>query len=156
MQKLSWEEVQQAADELAEKIKASAFQPDCIIGITSGGLIPLYFLVKSLKVETVFTVSAKSYEEEGEKKVEISYLPETDLKHKKVLLVDEITESGTSLKAIADAICNKYEPSELKTATLGVNKDKCQFYPDFYVLIEQGEWIVFPWEKEDFPEYSVE
>lgn len=156
MKKLSWNDIEKITGELAEKIKASGFNPDYIVGITTGGLIPLYFLTKKLNMDNILTVSASSYEKENQKELKITYLPEIDLKNKKVLLVDEITETGVSLKGVSDAIKSKYQLSELKTATLGVNKDKCKFYPDFYVVIEQGEWIVFPWEKDDFPEYFSE
>ncbi|MFY9457606.1 MAG: phosphoribosyltransferase family protein [Candidatus Spechtbacterales bacterium] len=156
MKKLSWEDIENITDELANKIKASGFRPDYIIGVTTGGLIPLYFLVKKLDIDNILTVSASSYEKDKQKELKITYLPEVNLKGKNLLLIDEITETGVSLKGVSDAIISKYQPNELKTATLGVNKDKCKFYPDFYVVIEEGEWIVFPWEKEDFPEYFSE
>ncbi len=153
MKKLSWEDVEKITDELAEKIKVNGFRPDYLIGITTGGLIPLYFLAKKLGIDDIITVSASSYEKGKQKELKIIYLPEIDLNGKKLLLVDEITETGTSLKGIVDAAIEKYQPAELKTATLGVNTDKCKFYPDFYIVTEKGEWIVFPWEKDDFPEY---
>ncbi len=156
MKKLSWNDVEKIADELVEKIKASGFKPDYIVGITTGGLIPLYFLAKKLDIDNILTISASSYEKDKQKELKITYLPQIDLRDKSLLLVDEITETGASLKGVFDAVVGKYQPRELKTATLGVNKDKCKFYPDFYVVIEQGEWVVFPWEKDDFPEYSFE
>ncbi|MBI2064987.1 MAG: hypothetical protein HYT62_02980 [Candidatus Yanofskybacteria bacterium] len=156
MKKLSWEDVGKIIDELANKIKASDFKPDYIIGITTGGLIPLYFLAKKLDIDSILTVSASSYEKDEQKELKINYLPEVDLGDKNLLLVDEIAETGTSLKGVCNAMIDKYQPRELKTATLAVNKDRCKFYPDFYILAEQGKWIVFPWEKEDFPEYFSE
>ena len=156
MKKLSWEQIEEGFEELANNIKASGFKPDYIIGITTGGLIPLYFLVKKLDVDNILTVSASSYEKDKQKELQITYLPEIDLSGKKILLVDDIAETGISLKGVSDAIIAKYKISELKTATLGVNKDKCKFFPDFYIFSEQGEWVVFPWEKEDFPEYFSE
>ena len=154
MVKLSWNNVEKITDDLADKIKASNFKPDYIIGITTGGLIPLYFLAKKLDdMDNILTVSATSYDKDRKKNLRILYLPKVDLSDKKVLLVDEITETGDTLKAISDIFVNQYKVSELKTATLGVNKDKCKFYPDFYIVEEKGDWVVFPWEKEDFPEY---
>ena len=153
MQKLSWEQVEAAFDKLADQIKEAGFKPDYIIGITTGGLIPLYFLAKKLDINNILTVSATSYEGQQQKTLRITYLPEIDLRGKRVLLVDEIADTGNSLKAVSDAVVSKYSVGELKTATLAVNKDRCKFYPDYHVLTEQGEWFVFPWEKEDFPEY---
>lgn len=157
MTKLTWDEVEEITDELAEKIKASGFQPDYIIGITDGGLIPLYFLIKKLgDIQNVLTISATSYDKDRKKDLKILYLPQVDLSGKKVLLVDEIVETGDTLKKISDIIINQYQVAELKTVTLGVNTDKCEFYPDFYGIEEKGGWVVFPWEKADFPEYFQE
>ena len=146
MKKLSWKDIEKVTDELTEKIKSSNFMPDCLMGITTGGLIPLYFLAKKLKVNNILTISTELNEK---KELTIKYSPEVNLKSKKILLIDEITETGNSLKKVLDFVNNKYDPKEVKTATLGMNKDKSQFCPDFYVLVEQGEWIVFPWEKEE-------
>lgn len=153
MEKLSWEHIEEIVDELADKIKASGFQPDYIIGITMGGLIPLYFLAKKLDIDKVLTVSATSYEKDKQKELKITYLPEIDLRGKKVLLVDDIVDTGNTIKGVSEAVIGKYNPGELKTAAFVVNKDRCKLLPDFYAFEEPGEWVVFPWEKEDFPEY---
>ncbi len=144
MKKLSWEDINQIIDRLVDKIKRSDFSPDYLIGITTGGLIPLYFLAKKLDVDNVLTISI-----DKKSGTAIKHFPEVDLKNKTVLLIDEIAETGNSLKDVLDIITKKFSPRIIKAATLGINKDKCKFYPDFYVLIEQGEWIVFPWEKEE-------
>ncbi len=153
MKKLSWEEIEKNIDKLSDKIKASGFKPDYIIGIANGGLIPLYFLAKKLGINDVLIVSASSYDKDKRKDLKIKYIPETNLTGKKILLIDDIADTGLSLKGVVDAVINKYNVSELKTATLEVNKKRCKFYPDFYVAVEEGEWVVFPWEKSEFPEY---
>lgn len=154
MKKLYWNDIEEIADSLANKIIMNGFKPDYIIGITTGGLIPLYFLTKKLKIKNILTISAKSYNKDKQEKVEITYLPEIDLKNKKILLVDEVAETGSSLRSVFEVVINKYQPMEIKTATLAINKEKCKFYPDFYV-VEESEWVIFPWEKDDFPEYFL-
>ena len=72
MKKLSWEQIDKSLEELADKIKASDFKPDYIIGITTGGLIPLYFLAKKLDINSILTVSASSYEKDKQKELEKS------------------------------------------------------------------------------------
>lgn len=153
MTKLSWDDVEKITDELASKIKASGFMPDYIIGITTGGLIPLYFLAKRLDCFlNILTISANSYDKDKKENLKILYLPEVDLSNKNILLVDEIAGTGGTLKEISSILIDKYEVGELKTVTLVVLKDS-QFYPDFYVLEEGGDWVVFPWDKHEFPEY---
>ncbi len=142
---LSWEDIEKITDELTEKIKVGNFKPDYLIGITAGGLIPLFFLAKKLKVDNIFTISIAK----NNKRIAEDLLPDINLKDKNILLIDEITESGNSLRQAKEFLRNKYSDSEIKTATLGINKDKCKFFPDFHIVIQQREWIVFPWEKDE-------
>lgn len=146
MSNLSWNEVEKSAQELADKIKASNFEPDYLIGIAIGGLIPLGLLAKKLDINDIATITVSSYDGRDKKELEITYLPKIDLSNKKVLLVDEIAETGETLKQICDILTGQYGVKELKTATLGINKEKCKFRPDFAAL-EANDWIVFPWEE---------
>ena len=155
MMKLHWEDVERITDELADTIKESGFHPDYIIGITAGGLIPLYFLVKKLDIDTILTISASSYVGEEKGDLKITYLPDVNLRGKKILLVDEIVETGDTLKIISERVKEKYNPSEIKTAVLVVNTEKCKALPDFHSITAAGDWVVFPWEKEEFPQYFV-
>jgi uncharacterized protein len=146
--KLSWEEVADLSKKLAITIKESGFEPDYLVGITVGGLIPLGLLAEELDIRNILTVSVSSYEGKERRGLEVKYLPDIDLEGKKVLLVDEVSETGQTLQYIAGLLKEKYQLSELRTATLVVNTKESKFHPDFYSL-EAREWMVFPWEKEE-------
>ncbi len=153
MTKLTWDDIETMTDELARKIRASGFAPEYIIGITMGGLIPLFFLAKKLeRVSNILTVSASSYDKNKKRDFRVSYLPNIDLSSKKVLLVDEISGTGGTLKEVSNILVRSYRIAELKTATLIVLKDST-YYPDWYGAEKQDDWIVFPWDKSEFPEY---
>ncbi len=153
MIKLTWDDIENMTDKISTKIKASGFKPDYIIGLTTGGLIPLYYMVRKLENNRNFlTISANSYIKNVKGDLEIRYLPKIDLSNKKVLLVDEISGTGDSLKGISKILIDEYKIGELKTVTLVVLKDS-KFYPDFYALEEGTDWVVFPWDKAEFPEY---
>ncbi len=153
MKKLTWDDVEKLTDDLAVQIKTSNFKPDYIIGITTAGLIPLYYLARKLgNIRNILTISANSYDKNKQRELEIIYLPQVDLTDKKVLLVDEISGTGTTLTEISQILTDKYNVGELKTATIVVLKDS-QKYPDFYALEGSEDWIVFPWDKYEFPEY---
>jgi len=150
--KLTWRDIEKSVDVLAGKIEKDGFKADCIIGIAAGGIIPLGLLVKKMKIDRVLTVSTKSYEKKQQKELVISYLPEVDLKGLKVLLVDEIADTGTTLSGVSQALIEKCGVGELKTAVLVMNQKNCGILPDFFALSDD-KWIVFPWEREEFPEY---
>ncbi|MEK9161012.1 MAG: phosphoribosyltransferase family protein [Patescibacteria group bacterium] len=147
-EKLSWEEVQEHASLLASKVRSADFAPEVLIGIASGGLVPLALLAKEFASAKVATIVAKSYQGTTQKEVEVGGLPDMDLSDKKVLLVDEIADHGTTLMKVTEALKAKYQIGELRSAVLIKNKDRCIHAPDFYVR-ETADWIQFPWEKEE-------
>ena len=148
MQEISWGEIEEATERLGTSISSSGFEPEFLIGITLGGLIPLTLLAKQLKIKDVLTIHAHSYEKTEKKDLLIKYPPNADLRGKRVLLVDEIADTGETLRAISKILTEEYG-AILKTAVL-VRKKTCSFTPDFSV-IETDAWVVFPWEKSESP-----
>ena len=144
---LSWKQLERLVRKLASKIRESGWKPQCLIGITVGGIIPLALLADEFGTKNIATVSARSYSKKRQGKLRITSLPEIDLRGKRVLLVDEIADRGTSLKRISGIFMRRYKVRELRTAALVVNKKKCKHWPDYHVL-ETDKWIVFPWDNE--------
>jgi hypoxanthine phosphoribosyltransferase len=144
---LSWARLERLSEELAGKVEKSGFNPECLVGIAVGGLVPLALLSRRLNVREVATITARSYSKTTQERetLIVSNTPEMDLRGKRVLLVDEIVDTGETLKAVVEILKNKYEVTELKTATLVVNKAHCLVFPDFSVL-EVDRWVTFPWE----------
>ena len=141
---LSWTDIDGYVSDIAASIRASGFVPDFLIGIATGGLIPLAYLSKKLGVRDVATVSARSYEGTAQNELRISNVPDIDLHGRSVLLVDEIADSGKTLRAVVELFSER-GASALKTATLAVRSDKCTFRPDFFAL-ECDRWVEFPWD----------
>ena len=156
MIKLSWDEVEAAAAQLAQKIKDSGFDPDCLIGITTGGLFPLAMLAKRMDDKAIYTVTTKRHWNDTDDWIDIKYMPQVDLEGRSVLLIDEITHVGTTIQTIAEVLRTRYKVGEVKTATLAANHDVNDFRPDYHVLAEQGDWLLFPWEDDsEFEEYDL-
>jgi len=65
----------------------------------------------------------------------------------KVLLVDDIVDTGETMKA-ADAMVAE-AGLEVETAALHVKPGR-SFHPNFYVT-ETPNWVVYPWEVESEP-----
>ena len=144
MKHVSWDEAAKASEELAQKVAASGFNPEFIVGITLGGLIPLTLIAKHLEVSEVLTIYAKSYDKLEQKELVIKYRPNVDLRNKRVLLVDEIADSGETLRAVSKIFVDEYG-ADLKTAVL-VKKNSCPIEPDFWI-IPTDEWVAFPWDE---------
>ena len=65
---------------------------------------------------------------------------------KKVLVVDEVADTGASLKLVKLHVLEK-GASAVKMATLYF-KPRSVFKPDYFVK-ETNRWIVFPWELKE-------
>jgi len=133
--------------ELSEKVIEKALNPDIVVGIAMGGLIPAVVLSRFLGVE-VDAVGAKFYRgvDERSERPRITQDVSSDLEGLSVLLVDDVADSGQTLKAVKEYIL-KREVSELATCTLHY-KPRSLIKPDIY--IEQTEaWIIYPWERKE-------
>lgn len=105
--------------------------------------------------KNIATISARSYAKDKQGSLEIFNLPDINLKGKKVLVVDETADTGATLHAVAELFRKQYEVAELRTAVLVINSAHCKKLPDFHILTVD-RWVVFPWERKEFPEYFAQ
>ena len=144
---ISWNKLEMLAAQLARTIEASGFKPDYVVGIAMGGLIPLALVADRLKVKRVATISARSYDEKTKKrgKLVISHVPQIKARGKKILLVDEIADTGETFKAVSEVLRDKCGAKNIKTAAIVVNTTHCRIPPDFSAM-NVDKWVVFPWD----------
>jgi len=143
---VSWEEVEQMCRGNAERIK-NEFKPDLILGIARGGLAPARIMSDLLDVKTVFIVCAELYKnigKTGNLKIKQDY-PKNALKGKRVLIVDDVSDTGKTLSEIKGMVGK--EALEVRVATLHY-KPHSIFKPDYYSQ-STSDWVVYPWEKEE-------
>lgn len=143
--KLSWKEFENLTDKLCEKIKKGNENFNHIICIATGGLILGKLLSEKLNLP-LGIISMKAYENKKLKKLKFDkHISATRKIRGFILLVDDITDSGTSLNAVFNYLSNYKGIKEIKTASL-FNKPSSSFIPDYFVK-ETSDWIVFPYEK---------
>ncbi len=143
---LDWDEIQRLSEEVAEMIRRSGFEPDVIVAISRGGFPPARIISDVLDVRALASVSIVYYESVGEKREEpvIIHPLNADVRGKKVLIVDDVADSGHSLSLARRHVLEK-GASEVRIATLHY-KPWSILRPDYYVR-ETERWIVYPWEK---------
>ncbi|MBI5457927.1 hypothetical protein HY971_04360 [Candidatus Kaiserbacteria bacterium] len=142
---ISWEYLSELVDKLARDISASDWKPDSLVGITSGGLIPLALISKKLGVTDIMTISATSYTEDEKGALTISNVPAVCLKDRSVLLIDEIADTGDTFREVIRTLRTQCSADVLKSAAIAVRTDKCKTRPDFFAL-EVDRWVTFPWD----------
>lgn len=143
---LTWKEIEEQSIKIAKKIKKD-YRPDAIIGISSGGLIPTVIISKMLKIKKIGVFTISSYDNKKQKKLQILSKPKIDLKDKKVLLIDDICDTGNTLDYVKKELLTKYKCKEIRVAVLVVNQEhtKKENYPKYYYK-KIKDWIHFPWE----------
>jgi hypoxanthine phosphoribosyltransferase len=144
-----WNDIYEMCIKLAEKIKKSCFFPDLIVGIARGGWIPARILSDLLENPNVASVRVEFYVDvaktsQSPKITQGISIPPTG---KTVLAVDDVADTGKSLKAVIEYLYG-LGAKQVKTATLHY-KPKSIVKPDFYVE-ETDAWIVYPHERFEF------
>ncbi len=141
MRRVSWDEFERMSKELAERVKGKV---DVVVGILRGGYFPAHMIAETLGLE-IYVIRYKSYVKTKKVGKPILVLPLIgDVSGKRVLLVDDICDTGDTLKA-AKELLKQYNPSDVKVATLFI-KPSCEEVPEFWVE-KSDEWVEFPWEK---------
>ncbi len=147
---LSWSEVEECTSDLAESIK-QAYIPESILAVLKGGAVIGALLADRLKISRLYTIGVRSYRHVASKgSIEVyQQPPEESISGRRVLVVDDIVDTGQTLTAI-HSILKQYKPSILKTASL-LLKEHSGYTPDYYVKTVQG-WVFYPWELKEAAE----
>ena len=143
---VSWDYAYQLLIELAEKVRKSNYKPDLIVGISRGGWPPARVISDLLENPNIANIKAEFYLDLGRTSEEpvITQTISAPINGKKVLLVDDVADTGKTLKLVHDKLIED-GAEDVKVATL-YYKPWSVFRPDFY-MVETNAWIVFPWER---------
>jgi hypoxanthine phosphoribosyltransferase len=144
---LSWDNIQALTEALAKKIEASGFKPDVIVAVSRGGFDPARILCDQLSIRRLASVQLEAYDGMVKRPEPIVVLPvNADLRGKKVLLVDDVSDSGASLVKAREHLMEK-SAAEVKVATLHI-KPWSKYVPDYYSE-RVDSWVVYPWELKE-------
>jgi len=127
-------------------LKIRKFQPEVLIGIARGGLTLSHAIAEGLKIRNIQTLSTELYDK-TQKRDALCIKGFCELEDiKRVLVIDDIADSGDTLKAIMKMLRSKHPKVEFKTATLFYKKTSV-YEPDFWIN-EADDWIDFFWERD--------
>ncbi|CAN5321670.1 phosphoribosyltransferase [soil metagenome] len=145
---LTYELFGQAARELAQAIADDGFRPDAVIGIARGGLPLAGALGYALDLKMLGSLNVEFYTGMGTTLDAPIVLPPTldqdSLQGKSILLVDDVADSGRTLKLVVQLL--RDGGSEVRTVCL-YSKPSTVEEPH-YVWRKTSKWIMFPWSSE--------
>jgi hypoxanthine phosphoribosyltransferase len=143
---LSWAGVVRDAKKLAWTIKDSGYVPQIVIAIGRGGYVPARILCDYLLIRDLVAFKAEHWGTAAmqREKAVITFPLCANIKDKRVLLVDDITDTGETLR-VSSLYLKRFRPREVRTAVL-LHKTCSSIVPDYFVRkIVKWRWITFPW-----------
>ncbi|MGB9786475.1 MAG: phosphoribosyltransferase [Infirmifilum sp.] len=143
---ISWSELFSDTLELAKRIISSGFIPERLIVVVRGGLVVGRILSDLLQVKELVNLPVSFYKGVGttrDKPVISADIDESTIKGRSVLIVDDIVDTGETLKAVL-AYVESLKPRIVRSAAPYV-KPWANPFPDYYVKIVE-DWVVFPYE----------
>ena len=155
---LTYNMIHKTIKKLAEEIQSSGYDPDLIVAIGTGGFIPAR-IIKTFINRPIMTVGLSLYDKNNKPKAapeKIQWIDEVEkkLRGKKVLLVDEVDDSRTTLEYCLRELLSD-APSEIAVAVLHNKlKEKRGVIPEEITRYYVGEdledkWICYPWDALD-------
>ena len=138
----SYEEFRKDMRDLHHMIEGEGF--DTLLPIARGGLTMGHFLGIAMDTRRVFVLNSIHYDRTRKlDTLEIFNIPDLS-DARKVLILDDIADSGETLVAVLDTLKRLYPGAKFQIATL-FHKPGSLIEPDFY-LKTAPSWIDFFWE----------
>ncbi|ACS89244.1 MULTISPECIES: phosphoribosyltransferase [Thermococcus] len=141
----SWDDIERWAKEGSIKILKENWIPDVVVGLARGGWVAARLYCDYLGIKELVSIKVEHWGVTAtpDGKARLKYGTQYDFEGKKVLIVDDIADTGESLTLAKNYIESK-NPAEIKVAALLVIKTS-KFRPDYFGEEIDWAWIVFPW-----------
>ena len=166
----SWQDVEKMCHQITVQLYNSSWKPDLIVGITRGGNVPATILSNMLDIPAdAIKISFRDDNKIVKSDVSLAkiafghderLLP-TTARGKKILIVDDINDTGATFKALKEdwqKSCLPEDPwwdqvwgKSVRFCTLTENLssefDQVDYYSDSVNKADEDVWLVYPWEN---------
>lgn len=154
----NWQQVQGAVLEIARQMSAHDWKPDYIVGLTRGGLVPANLLSQYTGIPMhTLNVSLR----DGDGGESNLWMAEDAFNYKKILIVDDINDTGSTINWIKEDWPSGCFPNDekwkhiwgdtVRFAMLTHNYGSKFKDPDYAVWnVDKRQddcWLVYPWEE---------
>jgi len=145
-QHLTWTQIEELSIRLADSLPGDY---DVMLVITRGGMVPACIVSERLNVRNILVAAVMFYtdvERTLDKPIFLQFPADPLLNGKRVLIVDDVWDSGRTIMAVRERVLDASGRPE--TAVLHFKPARSSFSgarPDFFVD-ETDAWIVYPWD----------
>jgi hypoxanthine phosphoribosyltransferase len=145
---LDWSTYGTAVRELSQIVADDGFRPEMILSIARGGLFVAGSMGYALSIKNIYVMNVEYYTGVDERLPVPVMLPPyvdfVDMEGAKVLIVDDVADTGHTLKMVHDFCVERV--GEVRSAVLYEKSHSlvnCE-----YVWKKTDQWINFPWSTE--------
>ena len=140
---VTWGELETLVTKLAEQVRG---EYDVMLAITRGGLVPAGMLAYLLGIRDILVAAVAYYDEAGSRAEQPTFLQfpaDPLLNGKRVLVVDEVWDTGTTIQAVIDRV--RLAGGMPTTAVLHYKPGRSRVgaVPDHHVSATDA-WVVYP------------
>jgi uncharacterized protein len=141
--RVSWDDLDRLVRQLADRVRGDY---DVLLVITRGALVPAGMLAYLLGIRNILVAAVAFYDDAGqpaERPTFLQFPGDTLLRGRRVLIIDEVWDTGTTIQAVIDRVLQArgvpttavlhYKPSHSRVSSV----------PDHYV-VETDRWIDYP------------
>ena len=155
----TWQDVERQTQEILRQIQLDDWRPDYVVGLARGGLVPANLISQYLEVPMeCLKVSLRDDASQPESNL---WMAEDAFEQKRILIVDDINDSGATLNWIQEDWMSGALPDNpkwqeiwgdtVRVAVLVDNESSASELNVSYSAVdlnkaEEDSWIVFPWE----------
>jgi len=144
---VNWNDIDHMVDDLINQMFADNWKPDYIVGITRGGLTPAIMMSHKTGIK-MYTLDVRLRDGGTDSNLESNlWMAEDARLGKKILLVDDINDTGETIGWIKD----DWQSDNMKFAML-IENEASKVSSDYNCKtvnkFEKDVWIVYPWERQ--------
>lgn len=140
---VTWDALEAMVADLARRVGSDY---DVLLAITRGGLVPAGMLAYRLGLRNILVAAVEYYDDEGRpgpKPTFFQFPADPLLRGQRVLVVDEVWDSGTTIHAVVERV--RQAGGTLTTAVLHYKPTRSTVpsVPDHHV-VTTDRWVVYP------------
>lgn len=143
---ITWPEIYRLCLDISKQVRSSGYQPDIVIAIARGGFIPARLVCDFLDLNALTSIKIQHYRSGADRleKAVLEYPLCTEISDLNVLLVDDVNDSGETLK-LAVSYLQTFQPADIKTIVMH-QKITSRYPIDFYAKkVIKWRWLIYPW-----------